>query len=362
MNRNNRFFLTCFQVLLILLLFSGSGQCAENTASLSLSAEEPLSFYNGVYHYITVNAEAHGADQLVMRVYKPDGSQARFNVRRRGKNEAQAGMSASFQADENDNYLSGSKVLFLTKCDPGIWKIEVTALRNKEELLSAFLPVEVKAYGKIIPTEYETAYELVTEDDEEHSVVAGQVRFVAQMPKDHCFINRFWKSKYYDLTGSAKTKCTRAVLSMGLSWLGIDCTPVRMSEITKSQEIFHTYEHVIQALGNIEQIDGNLEDLWGNYLRGEASPIEIHFNFESGMHALLLIHRDSTIPELYYAVNPGDGVNATAYGGKKHDHIIPILIEQGEIGCMIQSPLVKRFHKGKLDVICQWKLTERTEE
>ena len=355
----NGFLLCC--VLLSLLLLSplaALGEAAEEAPFLELTPGGRLNFYNGTYHYVTVNAECRGADQLVMRVYKPDGSPFRFSVRRMGRNGVTAGMTASFAVDGEKNWLSGSEVLFSTKCTPGIWQIEVTALKDREEVAAATLRVTVLSAAEIRPGEYDIARAMLTGEADGQNVIAGKIRFVTQMPNDHCFEKRYWRSKYYDLTGSAQTKCTRAVLSMGLSWLGVDCTPVRMSEMTKAQEIYYTYEHVIEALGNVEQVEGEVEALWDHYMSGAASPVEIHFTYEGGMHALLLIHRDRENPDIYYAVNPGDGVNATEYGGEKHDHIIPLLIEEGRIGAMIQSPLVKRFNKGKLDLICQWKLLD----
>jgi len=109
----------------------------------------------------------------------------------------------------------------------------------------------------------------------------------------------------------------------------------------------------------VARMDGDLEELWEHYERDGASPVYIHFTYTGGMHSLLLIARDSQNPELYYALNPSAAVNASAYpDAGAHEHIIPILIEEGKTGKLIQSPRVKKYHRGKLDVICQWRLLE----
>ncbi len=357
---HGRFF-RWLSLFLVMLLFSATGiaEDMEEPAELFLKTDSRLSFSNAVYHYVEIQAEAKGADQLVLRVYKPDGTQAKYKVRRNTPTAQDAGMSSAYPVYENGNGLSGTELLFASNCATGTWTIEVRALRKKETVATATLAVEVWNPQRIELTDYERVHAmLLMEENTPQPVERGKIRFVAQLPEDHCFINAYWRSKYYDLKDSARNKCTRAIFSMGLSWLGIDCTPVRMSELVKAKEIYYTYEHVIDALGNIEQLDGKLELLWNNYIYGGASPVEIHFNYQGGMHALLLIARDTQNPDVFYALNPSEGVDATAYGGKKHDHVIPIIIEDGRIGGVIQSPLIKRYHKGKIDVICQWALIE----
>ena len=105
--------------------------------------------------------------------------------------------------------------------------------------------------------------------------------------------------------------------------------------------------------------EGDLESLWERYQEGKASPVQLHFQYEDGMHSVLLAARDEENPELFYAVTTGQQANTSSYpDGKPRDMVIPILIEKGEIGQQIQSPLLKRYHKGVIDQIWQWERTD----
>jgi len=192
------------------------------------------------------------------------------------------------------------------------------------------------------------------------SVEPGKIRYVAQNPKDSLFVKEYWLSKGHDLREKANQKCTRAAFSMALSWLGIDCTPVAMSDLLRSEELFYTYDQVCEALGNVTRVEGNLETLWAAYQAGEGSPVLLHFVYSGGgMHAVLLVARDEEDPDLFYALTSGQRVNTTAYpDGVPRDAVIPILIEKGEEGERIQSPLLKTYDRGKIDGIWQWKLRD----
>ena len=147
---------------------------------------------------------------------------------------------------------------------------------------------------------------------------------------------------------------------MALSYLGIDCTPVDMSDMLKAEVIFYTYDDVCEKLGGIERQEADLETLWAEYEKGNASPVMVHFNYtyeeKEGMHAALLIARDSNVPELFYALMPGQKTNTSRFpGGMKNDPIVPILIDLGEVGQWIQTPLLTRYHKGRIDKIWSWR-------
>lgn len=353
--------------LCFLSLFFSLPSCAETTEDtpvLTLTSDSDLYISNAVYHYVKLNSEVQNADQLMLRVLQPDGEPAAFKTRKRVNKKEGAVRATKFSVRGTTNGLNGTEILFPSKIDVGTWTIEVQALQKEKTVATATLTVEVWDMSQVQPADYEQARTLLQQDEDNKSVEQGKIRFVTQISEDHCFTRSFWKNTYYNLLDTARTKCTRAVFSMALSWLGIDCTPVAMSSLVRSQEIFHTYEAVVKALGNVTRTDGNLEELWENYTLRGASPVAIHFVYDGGggMHALLLIGRDSICPDLYYAVNPSEGVDAREYGGKRHDHIIPVFIEEGKIGTLIQSPLVKRYNKSKIDVICQWSLTETTEE
>ena len=191
------------------------------------------------------------------------------------------------------------------------------------------------------------------------SVRNGKIRFVSQFPTEACFVTAYWKDANYDLTSVAAKWCSRSVFSMAMSYLGVDCTPVAMSSLTGTYGIStaNGYDAVLKKLGNVELVNGDWETLWSNYEENGYSPIYIHYDYPGSMHALLIVGRDQTNMNMYYAVNPAGWTNATAYkGGYTHDHVIPIIIEDGKIGKSIGSPLVTKYDGGIIDEIYQWKL------
>ena len=329
-----------------------------------LSVSGPVRFTNVLYHYVELCMQVtdERVNELTLRVWRPDGTPAAFRTRAHVRNDWKAVKSYSFPVNKDRENPNRTEIFFKSDCETGVWRLEVSALAGKKEMGSAALDIEVLAPYAIEPADYARVRERVrfpTADGAPPEVQAGTIRFCAQLPEDPCFILSDWKSAEYDFSKDSRDKCTRCILAMALSYLGIDCTPVRMSELVRAYKLSITYRDVIKALGNVERVDGDLETLWEHYEQDGYSPVYIHFTYKGGMHALLLIARDSLNPDLYYAVNSSAAVNASMYpGGAGHEHIIPILIEDGKIGKMIQSPRVRRYHKGELDVICQWRRTD----
>ena len=338
---------------------------SENAASaeISITYQSRDYVYRGIYHYIRLDFAFSNADRLRMRVYDPEGNQKAFRTRLMVRENRKEMKSWTHSTARTDTELENVEVLFLSKSSLGVWRIEVEALQGDQVAAATEVTVEVRDPGGFSPEDYEYARSLVDLPEKglkasEIPVQVGRIRFVAQMNNESCWRVGYWKNKAYDLSADSSTKCSRAVFSMALSWMGIDCTPVRMSEMVYNANIPYNYDDVLRKLGNVERRDGSLEELWAYFEAGEGSPISIHFEYgNEAIHDILLIARDSANPDLYYAVNPGSPMDLRKYGGTRHEHVFPILIEDGEIGGVMQSLWKSSYHKGKIDRIRQWYIT-----
>ncbi len=357
--------ITAVLLSVFLCLFHLPAGWAEDTAETERMEITPCSivnFANGVSHYVSFDVAFREAARLVIRLYRPDGSQSSFKTRKHVRYGLDAVRAVSMETDPSAGEIKNIEIYFKKACTPGTWRITATAEDRKKNVLGqCSLEVCVREAETPVPADYEKVYAVLSGGKE--NVEAGRVRMVAQIPEDPCFVKALWKNKAYDLLEDSRNMCTRAVFSMAVSYLGIDCSPAGMSEITRSRELFYTYEAVAEKLGNLERVEGTVEELFALYEAGGHSPVCIHFTYsDSGMHALLLLARDSLNPEMYYALDPGAGVNALAVGGRKHEHIIPLIIDEGRIGNRIQSPLIQRYNSAQLDEIWCWKLKDPSEQ
>ena len=327
---------------------------------LRLIPTSPTAFTNAIPHTVTFDAEVEGAEKLTLRVYNPEGEIAGFRTQKQVQSGERAVRAAGYALRAGQTRKEDLNVFFKSDTAAGTWRVEVTASGTKKKPVTASLAVEIRPPDPLELGQLEETHALLR-GTEGSAVPAeeGKIRFVAQDPADPSFVRDYWLSKKYDLRDSANQKCSRAVFSMALSYLGIDCTPVRMSEMLWGEDILSTFDPVCEKLGGVERVTGDLETLWAAYEAGEASPVLLHFTYDGGMHALLVAGRDREKPELFYCVTSGQPVNTSEWpDGLTRDHVIPILIERGEIGQWIQSPLLKRYHKGRIDEIWQWKRTD----
>ncbi|MBQ9251874.1 MAG: hypothetical protein IJ188_04475 [Clostridia bacterium] len=325
--------------------------------TLELRPTTPVSFTNVLFHYVYLDAYAPGADRLVLRIYNPEGKAVSFRTRRHVNNGWDPNRSAGFVMARGVDTCEGINALFPSNSAPGVWRMEITAYAEGKGETTRSLEVQITSALPLKMDQLPQVREMIlgAEGGEEVFVEAGKIRYIAQDPKDKLFVKGYWFSGAFDLRPVANQKCSRAVFSMALSWLGIDCSPIRMSELVRSKEIEYTYDRVCEKIGGVQRLSGDLETLWAAYQAGEASPVSLHFEYEGGMHALLLVARDEEDPELFYAITSGQRVNTSVFpGGQERDMVIPILIEKGEKGARIQSPLLKRYHKGVIDQIWAW--------
>ncbi len=354
-------------LLAIIWLLSPASLRAETAGedggvSLRLIPDSPVRITNAILHYICFDAEVKNAEKLTIRVYKPSGEPARFRTRKHVDENKKAVQTVQYGIRNGQNRMEDLNILFRSECETGTWKIEVTAANGKKQKAVRTLEVEVREPDPLEMGQLEEVHSQMRGETGGEPITAeeGKIRFVAQDPADPSYVRDYWLSMKFDLRKGSKGMCTRACFSMALSYLGIDCTPVAMSDLCWSESIFYTYDAVCKKLGNVERTAGDLETLWESYSAGEGSPVMIHFTYENGgMHAVLAVSRDRLNPDLYYCVTSGQPADTSSWpDGRARDHVIPVLIEDGNIGQWIQSPLLKRYHKGRIDQIWQWKRTD----
>lgn len=340
------------------------GANSESQIFLRLIPNGKTDFTNVLQHYVYLDAETANAETLQMRLLNPEGMPEFFQTRRHIERGFNPVRSENYTLKAGQVKAEGLNICFPANMAVGEWKIQVTARAVGLEPVTKEIKVTVKPPYELEMKQLRKVREMILGLDGKETVKAekGKIRYIAQNPKDPWFVKEYWMSPGYDLRERANQKCTRAIFSMALSYLGIDCTPVGMSDLVRAEEIFYTYDSVCRKLGSVTRTEGELETLWEKYERGEGSPILLHFTYSGGMHGVLLAARDEENPELYYAVTTGQRINTSAYpGGITRDAIIPILIEEGKIGARIQSPMLNRYHRGKIDQIWQWQLTDDSE-
>ena len=334
---------------------------AQEELRLELVPRSDTSFTSVLSHDVVFHAKVRGARKLTIRLLDPAGRQTAFRTREKADRGYQAMRSASVALREGQKWAYDLSVVFPRDLQAGQWTIEVTASAEGREDAVCALPVEISDPRPLWMSRLKEVHEMLLgrEGGSAVPVEPGKIRYIAQNPKDSLFVREYWLSKGFDLREGANGKCTRAVFSMALSWLGIDCTPVGMSDLLRSEELFYTYDQVCGALGNVTRVEGDLETLWTAYQVGEASPVLVHFVYSGGMHAVLLAARDEADPDLFYAITSGQRVNTSAFpDGCRRDMVIPLLIERGEKGARIQSPLLSAYHMGRIDEVWQWKLRD----
>ena len=330
---------------------------------LHLIPTSEVRFTNAILHYVYFDAEVENAEKLTIKLFKPSGELSKFRSRSHVDKNKAAVRQQVIKIKNGQTKQEDLNILFRSEIDTGTWKIEVTASAAKKKSVTAVLEVEVDAPAPLELGQLGEVHAILQgeDSDEPIPVQEGKIRFVAQNPKDPTFVDSYWLSKKYDLRSTANQKCSRAVFSMALSYLGIDATPVDMSDMLWGESIFYTFDPVCEKLGNVERVYGTLEELWADYENGDSSPVLLHFRYDggSGMHAVLLVSRDRLNPDLYYCITSSTPVNTSDFpDGRKLEHVIPILIEDGRIGQRIQSPMLKLYNKGQIDEIWQWRRTD----
>lgn len=144
-------------------------------------------------------------------------------------------------------------------------------------------------------------------------VEQGYVRYIGQSSeKDPLFCADYWlggeTGDEFDLTLSIDASgepykyycgsmCTRAVYSMALSFLGIDCTPGEMSRMLNTRDIDEPYDEISALLG-VERVSykSNIfKRMYKNYITDPAhySPVYAYLEKPNGArHSLLVVGQE----------------------------------------------------------------------
>lgn len=162
------------------------------------------------------------------------------------------------------------------------------------------------------------------------TVQKGRIRYVGQMLSDPKFSSSYWKNSKYDFVSnkSCQGMCTRAVFSMALSYLGIDLTPVKMSEITGLSDIDAPYDDVLDAMTGypgVARVKTTVSQAYSNYLsNSNYSPVYLHFDYGSSLHCLLIVGKKSG--NTYIAVDPS--VRSNSASGMANEHVYEITVNE----------------------------------
>lgn len=191
---------------------------------------------------------------------------------------------------------------------------------------------------------------------------AGKIRFVSLNSEDGAFLTDFWKSDRFDLTTKGYFKAdynnmhNRAVYCMALSYLGVDVTPVMMSELAGSRDVTAPYDTVTAKLGNIQRVKPAayvFDTMVENCLNDPTySPMYVQIRKPNGaLHTVLVV---GYIPETggFIICDPAapvlDGKNLHAY--KMAWHVMRQVV--------LSSAFYDAFYASEVVAMYQWRLVE----
>lgn len=179
--------------------------------------------------------------------------------------------------------------------------------RTKEEVVDKLLFPSAAEDGACLPA----------------GIQAGQIRYISQLAlKDPLFCADYWigdepggpldLTRKKDAAGKeyayySGTMCTRAVYSMALSYLGIDCTPGDMSRLTGLRSLDEPYDIITEQIDGLERVTFKtyvFQNMFECYVNDPSySPVYIYLRKPNGgSHALLVVARDDD--ERYLVVDP----------------------------------------------------------
>lgn len=212
-----------------------------------------------------------------------------------------------------------------------------------------------------------SSFLILPEGDELPPVEAGKIRFVSLNDKDAAFRSSFWCSDQYDLTVKTDARGntyradhtnmhTRAVYAMALSYLGVDVTPVMISELSGSRDVTAPYDGVTRQLGNVERVNPKayiFDTMVENYLTDSSySPVFCQIRKPNGsLHAVLIV---GYIPSTggFIICDPAapslDGKTLHAYNMAWH------VMRQ----VVLSSAFYDAFYASEVVALYQWRLVE----
>lgn len=191
----------------------------------------------------------------------------------------------------------------------------------------------------------------------------GRIRFVSINQKDPAFNPSMWQSERYDLTTKAggyladvNNMHSRAVYCMAMSYLGIDVTPVMMSEMSSSRDVNAPFDGVTKQLGNVVRVQPAayvFDTMVENYLTDSSySPVFVQIRKPNGaLHTVLIV---GFIPSTggFIICDPAapklDGKNLHAY--KMAWHVVRQVV--------LSSAFYDAFYGSEVVALYQWRLAD----
>lgn len=205
---------------------------------------------------------------------------------------------------------------------------------------------------------------LLPQGEELPAPEAGKIRYISLNTKDSAFRQSSWVSDRYDLTTKAggykadiANMHNRAVYCMALSYLGVDVTPVMMSELAGSRDVTAPYDAVTSKLGvKLERVQPKayvFDTMVENYLTDSSySPVMCTFRTKAGeLYTVLIVAFipstggfiicDAAAPRL-------DGEYLHSY--KMAWHVVRRFV--------LSSAFYDKFYESEVIALYQWRLVE----
>ncbi len=200
---------------------------------------------------------------------------------------------------------------------------------------------------------------------------AGYIRYISQnSARDPAFCPDYWiadtPGSELDLTLEYRpdgkpyayysgNMCTRAVYSMAMSYLGLDCSPGGMSLQLDSRDLTEPYDKTTALLDGVERVKfkkNAFVQMFEQYIADSRfSPVYIYLRKPNGRyHALLVVAREED--GRYLVVDP----SVHLVNGKP---VYVYAIRFDKVYRTIINGTFAREYKGSLLLSChQWRLTD----
>lgn len=125
-------------------------------------------------------------------------------------------------------------------------------------------------------------------------VAAGTIRYISQNPNSAYFIQDYW-GKW---SAQAKTECLTSSISMALSFIGVNKTPLEILDKWNGS--------TVRTGWGPTYVETSFENAWKLYETkpGEYSPVIIHLcsGYSSGSHFVLVVGKKSS--DVYEVIDP----------------------------------------------------------
>lgn len=235
--------------------------------------------------------------------------------------------------------------------------------------LCCLLPLAAQAEEPLTLLNADTVEEvnqlvLLPQGDELPAPEAGKIRYISLNTTDAAFRRSAWVNDRYDLTTKAggykadmRNMHNRAVYCMALSYLGVDVTPVMMSELAGARDVTAPYDAVTTQLGvKLERVEPKahvFDTMVENYLTDPSySPVMCTFRTKAGeVYTVLIV---AYIPStggfiICDAAAPRLG-GQTLHAYKMAWHIVRRFV--------LSSAFYDKFYESEVIALYQWRLVE----